>query len=277
MIELSNHHYKSKIEPSAGCAVLALQYNGVNIFRPCPSVEALQLDPREAACFPCVPYFGRLPSGFSQGGPPWNLTPTLPACDNENALHGEGWIMPWETLSITKDVLICSAAYIPRPGGYPFSFEATQSFSISEKSFSISLTILNTAREPIPVGLGLHPFFDRHEETRVKFTATELWIPPNEDNGRQTPIPDEWDFSYGRALPNETLDHSFIGTTSDVVISQRSGDITLSSNTNLLHVYAPENEPYFCLEPITHRPGQFGDDYLSPGQSKTLTMAITVG
>ena len=277
MIDLSSENYKAIIAPSAGGSVLSLQYGDADILRRSSALESVRIDPREAACFPCVPYFGRVSPDFTYDDKLWNLSPTLPACDSENALHGEGWISPWEVTARTKTALKILLAYKPRPGGFPFEFEAHQNFSITENNFTISLSVLNTGRKTMPAGLALHPYFNRNSETQIRFASTGLWNPPSHnEKGRKSATPEDWNFSKNKPLPDDAIDHSFLGVPTTVFVTQPTIDLTLSSNSDMLHVYAPTNAPYFCLEPITHLPGQFGKDRLSPGETKTLTMHFNV-
>ena len=86
MHELKNDRYRAVIAPEAGGAVMSLSRDGRTILRPAPSVDAVKTDPRKAACFPCVPWFGRLFGGLDFDSRRYDLKPTLPTCDAEHAL-----------------------------------------------------------------------------------------------------------------------------------------------------------------------------------------------
>ena len=81
--------FSAEIEPDVGGALVSLKLDGADILRP-GAPARIAADPREAASFVCVPWFGRLFGGLDFAGRRFALAPTLPACDRVNALHGEG-------------------------------------------------------------------------------------------------------------------------------------------------------------------------------------------
>ncbi len=275
MHEIGNDRYRALIAPGAGGAVMALEYQGRNIMRPAPSVEAIKADPRQAACFPCVPWFGRLFGGLDFDGRHYDLAPTLPACDPAHALHGEGWINSWTVTSGTQTSLKIRFDHAQEADKFPFSFRAEQSFSVGE-AFEIDLSVTNTGDAPMPAGLGLHPFFPRHEKTRLRYSADRLWTPEPAGGGSfVAPLPAGYDFSGGTPLA-AAMDHTYIAWAGDTDIVNGRETINIQSNASFLHIYAPADERFFCLEPVTHLPGKFGQEALRPAATMSIFCRISI-
>lgn len=273
MHELKNDRYRAVIAPEAGGAVMSLSRDGRNILRPAPSLDAVKTDPRKAACFPCVPWFGRLFGGLDFGSRRYDLKPTLPSCDAEHPLHGEGWINEWSVESETQTKLCCRFDYAPSEGKFPFPFRAEQSFSVDD-AFGIKLSVTNTGDAPMPVGLGLHPFFSRHEDTRLRLPAERLWTPaPGGGGSFEAPVPAAYNFSDEMSLP-AAMDHTCAGWSGDAGIANGEETITVRSNAPAMHVYAPAGEDFFCLEPVTHLPGMFGADVIAPRETMSIFCRI---
>ncbi len=50
-----------------------------------------------------------------------------------------------------------------------------QEFALDERGFSVRLTCRNTSNEPMPCGLGQHPYFDCGPETRIDTKVDCAW------------------------------------------------------------------------------------------------------
>jgi len=243
---------RASLAPDLGGAVTSLAFDGRDVLRPAPSREAVAADPREAACYPCVPWFGRLFGGLDFAGRHYDLNPTLPICDPIHALHGHGWISPWTVTGHTADRLTCRFDYAPRSRGFPFPFSAAQIFSLTDKSFSVRLSVANTGAETMPAGLGLHPFFPNKQSAALTFNK------------------------FAGPIPATNIDDTFSGWDGVAKIESDAGSIELERNANNLHLYSPAGAGFFCAEPVSHRPGEFGGDLLAPGEEMTLFLLITV-
>lgn len=269
MIGLHAHNWDVLIAPELGGAVLALRHRGRDILRPAISADAVAEDPREAACYPCAPWFGRLYDGLKVAGRHYDLAPTHPLCDADYPLHGEAWVNPWLVVERHPDRLSCIFEYAPKPAGFPFAFTARQDFSVRHDAFRISLTLVNQASAPMPAGLGLHPFFIRNADTRLDFEQPLDWRAPLSAPA-EPPL-----FAQGGALPERPVDHSATGWRGNVAITSNDISIHMQSTAAIAHLYAPTGETFFCIEPVTHLPGKFGGDMLAPDQGMTLSLSIS--
>ncbi|MEO1135355.1 MAG: hypothetical protein AAFW68_01950 [Pseudomonadota bacterium] len=267
MINLSAHHWEVSLAPEFGGVLLALRHGGKHVLRPAASEAAVAADPRQAACYPCVPWFGRLYDGLNFAGHRYDLAPTHTLCDPDHPLHGEGWVNPWRVTDQQSEGLRLQFEYGPKPRGFPFAFMALQDFVASPNDFRIILTLVNQGDTPMPAGLGLHPFFIRSAATRIKIDEKLNWRAPL-SRVKTSLRPDG-------ALPEETMDHSATGWSGDVEICEANLSIRMHSTTPILHLYAPRKESFFCLEPITHLPGEFGGEVLACGNRMTLATVFS--
>lgn len=271
-LHLQNDDWRLELCPEFGGCVLSLSWRGVDIFRPARSIEAVRRDPRDAAHYPCVPWFNRLYGGFSFEGTCWPLNAIL---DPSAALHGEGWINPWRVVrSYRNEALLEFGHTGGAPGRFPFSFVAQQHFALRGGAFSLEIRVQNEHGGPAPFGLGLHPFFVRTPETQVQFEAAQLCATAGGAVVLDA-IPPDWRFNAARVLPKATIDHSFAGFGGAALILRPGLRLGLKSAAPRLHVFAPEGEDFFCLEPVTDAPGEFGRRVLGPGETMALRFEVS--
>ena len=275
MIEISSQNTRIQIAPEFGCAVTQFQFGERNILRDTSSLNAVATDPREAACFPCVPWFGRLTEPLISGTKQYTIKPNLPACDIQFAIHGDGWVNAWVPSVVDENSLTCTYFHQPTHGNFPFEYSAQQRFCATTAGMEITLGIRNESKTAMPVGLGLHPFFPRCSATRLTVNANEIWTPPSHDQpGHHRPTDATTDFRRSNTLPEKGIDRTLLGWDGTAKIENSDGVTTIKSNAPYIHLYAPVGQTYFCLEPITQLPGKFGTQMLNAGEDHVLTFSI---
>ncbi|MEM9704550.1 MAG: hypothetical protein AAF850_00585 [Pseudomonadota bacterium] len=304
-VKLRSSRYALEIVPKLGATILSLTREGDDILRS-SSLEDCARDPCRSACFPCVPYFGRLPNIFSYGDVTGNLAPTLPSADTHFALHGEACVSAWRILSQHTDQLALGFDHDAKaPGGFPFPYRAEYGVSLTDNAATLTLRLKNIGEKTMPAGLGLHPYFRRLETTRVTFKASQYWRPPdidadapagdgpagraaqNDTQPRRTPLgglsdrPDAIGGGGSASLPGHTRDNTYLGFHGIARIEDDHGVTEIRSTAPMLHLYAPENADFFCLEPVTHAPGAFLSDdpglagkALGPGEQIEISLSI---
>ena len=279
-ITLQSGAIEATIAPSLGGALLRYQRDGADVLRP-GDFDAVQSDPRNAAYFPCVPFFGRMapprPSAFGD----WSPRPTLPQCEPNFALHGDGWVSPWRVETASAEAASLSFVHRPTDGAFPFAYTARQHFEISTAGLQIVLEATNDDGAPMPCGLALHPFFPRLDNTQVDFHAKRYWIPPSADApGALSSLPDEVGGGEAAALPATPRDHTYVGVGGVAQIWRPGLRTNLSFSSPHLHAFLPAPSDYFCLEPCSQLPGDCDPGrplhgrLLPPGHSRRVSMTI---
>lgn len=269
------------VDASLGGSALSFIYKGRNILRP---ALLNTRDALETSHFPLVPIVNRIPEGrFSYDGKDVILTPNFG--DNPDFLHGHGWRNAWRTIEQSDDKLILKL--IHHADEWPWDYQATQNFCLSESSLTITLSVINTADSPMPAGLGFHPYFPVTAATRLTFKFTGHWAadalchPTHSVDG-----PFRADFREGAYLIDSIeTDHTFYDFGGEAILTE-SGQpditVTASPNCNKLHLYLPVEGGFTCLEPVTDRADPFGQlpreiKILQPGEYFEVWMNIAIG
>ncbi|MEZ5927502.1 MAG: hypothetical protein R3C55_03345 [Parvularculaceae bacterium] len=177
-LELSAGEYEAGVAPALGGALTFLRQSGRDLLRPAASLDAIREDPRSAASFVCVPYFGRLYGGLDFAGRHWDMAPTVPACDPKSALHGEGWISPWTLEDGSHESVTLRLVHDGQAKGrFPFAYIAEQHIALSETGLSIVLTVTN-AGDPRYCRAGPPPLFSAHARDASRFLRQRLLDAP---------------------------------------------------------------------------------------------------
>ncbi len=279
MLEISSDGMVAQLAPALGGSILAVSDADGPLLR-AGAARDVAHDPRAAAAFPCIPWFGRLDPDFTALGRKALLSATLPDA-SPLPLHGDGWMMPWKVKAHARDRLTCQLSVPRSPSGFPFAYEAEQEFHIDGRALHIVLLLRNADSVSMPAGLGLHPYFVRRPSTGVAFSATGMWSPPIHGPGSLGDLPSALGAGAAASLPDTTLDHSFTGFSGTALIADDARAVRLSSDAPILHVYAPAGEEFFCLEPVTHLPGDFSGRsaegaaaILAPGERMSIRLVI---
>jgi aldose 1-epimerase len=150
-------------------------------------------------------------------------------------------------------------------------------------SYSLAITARNVGRDPLPFGVGWHPYFaipsGRRQQARVHIPASRRFIVNNYDEvlptGVEAAVAESmYDFSYhgGRPLAENYYDDCYTDLRRDAAgeVVARMIDpsaryhlrITGSSAAiNSIQLYAPPEHDYIVLEHQYNRPDPFGSEW----------------
>lgn len=283
MIVLAAGDWTTVLRPDLGGAVASLTWKDRNILRPAPAVAT---DPLQTACFPLVPYANRIAGGrFAFGGREAALE-VLPQFA-PNALHGDAWRAPWRTLRSRADGV--ELVFDHPAGDWPWAYEARQAFCLSPTGLTITLSVRNTDTEPMPAGLGLHPYLPADSHSRLTLEASGVWtVDETLIPTRLAPPAAVQDWSAGPRLGEAAaVDHCYAGWTGRARLAHNDVTtvVSASDEAGWLHVFTPAGAGYACLEPVTHRPDAVnapageasGLRVLAPGETLSLSMTIGLG
>lgn len=282
MIRLAASVWAAGLEPSLGGAVLFLRRGDRDVLRPTPEGAT---DLLETACFPLTPYANRIAGGRFVFEGREAMIPTLPAFA-PHALHGDGWLKSWAVEEAVAD-----RAVLTLDGGgddhWPWTYRARQTFSLTDVGLAISLEMTNVSAEPMPAGLGFHPYFPRPSGARLTAATTGVWTGPEIVPNRLAASGEiaDWIGQEVDAAASAValIDNAYEGWSGVAELADAHGATTLRANSDRLHVYAPPGGDFCCLEPVSHRPDVFnqgrpgdgGYRVLAPGETLELTLRIT--
>lgn len=283
MIVLQAGDWRAVLNPALGGSVAELSWRGLPVLRPTPhDVD----DPLETACFPLIPWANRIADGrFLFAGRTWDVGAT-PGFE-PHALHGLGWRRSWKAEVAGPSEAVLTLLH---PGGqdWPWAFSAEQRFQLSEQGLHIMLSMTNTGRGAQPAGLGLHPWLHRLPNDRLTMVAPRVWradktLIPSE----LVPASDLFDWSDGPAVADAPfVDNAYEDWKGSARLAHADWSVTLASaGAHRVHVYAPRDAGFVCVEPVSHRPNALnapveeasGLVILAPGQTLSLSMTIAAG
>lgn len=238
-------------DPELGGAILSLTHDGRDVLRPTPDGAT---DVLEAACFPLVPYANRIADGrFEFGGRTAALSRNM--AGQAHPLHGDGWRGAWEVEARGGDVTELS--FEPAATEWPWRYRARQTFRLAPNALTVELEVANLDAAPGPFGLGLHPYFPHSPTARLTTRTTGLWF-VSDDLLPVEHIPTS-PWIAGAALRSaRLLDHCHSGWDGAARIDLGPGlpslDLTAPPELGWLHLYAPPDQEFFCVEPVSHAP-----------------------
>ena len=287
IVELRTGRLRLELSPSIGGSISAFEWIDENgerpILRKCNGRLENVLD---AASVPLGPYVNRTRGArFTCRGREVRLQPNM--AGDPSPLHGQGWFNPWQVEEAGDRRAALSFRH--EPGEWPWGYEARQRFALDEKGLSVELTCRNLSDEPMPCGLGQHPYFpcgpDTLLDTRVSHTWTiDEHVLPVEK------VPAEGPFDLRRRLVcGQGLDHGFENWGGLAWIGDPGWpyDLHLSSRAaGFFQLYSPSEGGIFVAEPVTHANAalnapesewpELGMRVLGPGKTLNLDMRIEV-
>ena len=150
--------------------------------------------------------------------------------------------------------------------------------TVEDQSDDEFLSLVNLADEPLPFGLGFHPWIVRTAQTLLR--AKSEWIALETSNHlpsgteRVSSRP-EWDFGSPRELPSGWINNAFLGWDgrADVIWLDRKLALAIAADAPLTVciVYSPSDKAdFFCFEPVTHPV----DAHNAPGGLEANGLAI---
>ena len=255
---LESASLRAHVEPAWGGAIVRCDWiaNGP----PLPLLRAYESgsapsargpDPNRLACYPLIPWSGRVSrGGFVIGNRRIELP--LNRDDEPWPIHGSGWQRAWrvERASAGEALLTLEDRV-----GEAYRYRATLHYVLAGDMLDIALHATNIGTQTLPFGLGLHPFFPKHDGARLCAPARGVW----RNDGRmplpveRTPVPAQWDFSREKELP-EGLDNPFDGWNGRATVRwpHRRLRLEIDADVDRYVVYVPAQRDFFCFEPVDH-------------------------
>ena len=286
-LTLSSPHLELQLSPSIGGAISRLAFldagNATSILRDSHTPLENVLG---AASFPLVPYVNRVRDGsFIFRGQSVSMAPNM--AGDPSPLHGHGWLNPWSVEEASESRAVLS--YRHAPDEWPWSYEARQEFRIEEAVLWIGLTCRNTSGEPMPCGLGQHPYFPCSASTLIETGVTHAWtvdeqVLPVE----KVPASGRYDLS-NRLICGQDLDNGFGGWSGRALMDDPAWpfELELSSlQARFFQIYSPASGGIFVAEPVSHANAamnapeadwpELGLRVLDPGEEMRLDMRLEV-
>lgn len=258
----------------------------VEWLRPAAAEALARREASGMASFPLVPYSNRVRAGrfvFRDRTVALPLNhPPLP-----HSLHGHGWQAPWRVTA--ADPAAVELEYRHPAGAWPWAYTARQRVRLAPDRLTLELELANDGDEPMPAGLGVHPYFPRTPGATLTAAVRRVWLTDGEVMPTALAAPPAtWDPTAGLRVDAAALDHCFTGWDRRAVVAwpERAARLVVTAGAPLdfLVVYTPPGQGFFCAEPVSHCTDAFnlaatgrtdtGTHVLAPGQ--TLRASVTL-
>jgi aldose 1-epimerase len=232
-------------------------------------------------CFPLVPYANRVKNSvFTLASKKYRIADNH--CQQPHALHGDGWTTEWRVLAKGKTWIKLGH----RSHLHPFNYRAEQTIEILDNSLSISISITHLGDEPMPYGVGFHPWFIKYEDTQLYAPATRIWYEDHQHFPTKTStVPTLLDFSSeNKKLPSGFINNLFNGWQANdkkqylaevcYPSINRSISIQASEPLNRYMLYQNGSD-FFCFEPVSHNVDAHNNDHMPGLKILTTNQNIT--
>jgi len=279
--------------PSLGGGVAAWQIDPFNdpldaeqlplhLWRPWAGVR----DCYTLACMPLVPWSNRISGGgFEHHGVTYPLAPNR--LGELYPIHGDGWLQPWglnQPAPDTLEMTLKARAF----GAGPYHYHALQRFVLIPGGMQQTLEVTHMGAQPLPYGLGIHPWFERTPRAQLSAAAQGLWLSGADrlPTRHSTEFPAGWDPCQGLDLSGTLIDNAYTGWSGQarIVWPERQLALTMvvqevqgrGQNDGFFLLYRPSEQDFFCVEPVTHPidafhlPGWPGLKLLHPGEKLSM-------
>ncbi|SCX29635.1 Aldose 1-epimerase [Agrobacterium sp. DSM 25558] len=211
----------------------------------------------DMASFPLVPFGNRVEFNRFQIGD--QIHWLQPNSTDPLYLHGDGWLRDWQVEAVDDEAIDLTLRQKP-DHITPYDYTARQRISVDNDTLRLDLSVTSMAADPMPFGLGHHPFFIRTPLTRITASVADCWSERDGHlPGGKDALPHDLNLTAGSALPNRFLNNAFGGwngrASIDWVDLGLAAEIDTTPHHNVLMLYAPlDRQEFFCLEPMTHLP-----------------------
>lgn len=221
-----------------------------------------------------IPWLFPFPNRIKRGHYLWNgVAYQLPVSDAfGNAIHGFVMDRPWRVVSADAQSAIAvfqlSVDAPDRRPLWPSDFLLEVRYTLRQACLRADVRIVNVGEQPLPWGLGTHPYFKLPYAENSKYGQCLLQVPAEETwelyeclpNGHRSKVHGSTDLRQGLALEGVQLDDVLTGlkrvknriTTS--IMDPRAG-VQMTQVTDWIFrecvVFTPPGRSCVCIEPYT--------------------------
>lgn len=275
-LRLGGDQLEAVILPDVGARIHRLRAFGHDLLRT-PADPATHLaDPYFWGAYPMAPWCNRIdPGPVTVEGRIVDLPPTFP---DGSAIHGQVSARPWAYSDGTLRI---------KGGGdgWPWPYEVVARMAVDGPTLTLDYELVNRSDGLMPAGIGLHPWFRRPVELRVR--ASTVYASNSGSPAAAVPVRDGLDLrSLGTPAPD--LDGTWVSAAAarvDLAWPDVGLRATIEANVLCVAVATPSAIDAIAVEPQTHGPDglrrllEHEPDALAllpPGEALRLGVRLTV-
>jgi aldose 1-epimerase len=273
---------EAEVVPDLGARVHRLRVFGRDMLATPPDLGTYEREPFRWACYPMAPWCNRVAiDPVMVGSRAVALSPNF---SDGSAIHGQVYRSAWQTDDGLTDA---AGTFRVRAGGdeWPWEYEVSQAVAVQADTLVLELTLSNRSTDPMPGGIGIHPWFVAPIE--VAIPAEAVYHSNLESAAVPESVGGDFDLRERRPMP-AGLDATWTALSAPVVElgwPQLGIQASMRITADTAHVVAasPADRDAVAVEPQTHAPqglrrllnGEPGAlTMLEPGRSLRLVVAI---
>jgi aldose 1-epimerase len=267
------HDIQVSIVPALGNLAYEFKVNGKNVlWLPYPTLAEMKAKPQFGGIPFLAPWANRLSEdAFFANGKKFRLNPDLGNLrrdQNQNPIHGLLTVSPdWQVIAVEADDssarVTSRLEFWKHPelmAQFPFAHTIEMTHVLSGDTLEVRTTIENLSADPMPVGIGYHPYFQLHDAPRDQWKVhlaardhlalSKMLIP----TGERKPV----EFPDLFPLAGVALDDVFGGLVRDsgratfsVEGAHQKISVIYGPKYTVAVVYAPPGRPFICFEPMS--------------------------
>ena len=263
--------------PGVGARLHSLEAFGVSLLRTPDDLYEHSKDPFYWGAYHMAPWCNRLSTATTKVGT--RIIALRPNFPDGTAIHGQVFAARW---AHTGDGLFSvNGCYNDWPWTYCLMLQLT----VSGHIVCLDYTLTNTSDEPMPAGLGFHPWFRR--PLLVRIPATSVFPVNAHTMATPEPLPDALDLRSPRPVP-DGVDATWAGLASPEVeltwpTERVSLGMRIDAGQTVIVAACPGGLRATAVEPQTHAPlglsrllrGEpYGMRLLQPGDALKLGLTL---
>ena len=268
------HQTEVTVLPSVGNIAYRMMVNGKNaLWDPYESLGEMKAKPAMGAVPFLAPWANRLDQdAYYANGKKYRLNPDLGNIrrdGNQKPIHGLLGFSPlWRVIELRADhsgAWVTSRIefwkYPDLMAQFPFAHTIEMTYRLVDGVLEVDTSLLNQSTDPMPVGIGYHPYFQVHDAPRDEWTVhvaarEKLTLSPQLiPTGERTPAP----FREPVTLKNAQLDDVFSNLIPGadgrpqffVQGKKEKVTVTYGPKYTVAVVYAPPGKGFICFEPMS--------------------------
>lgn len=198
-VRVASGELEAEILPGLGARLHRVRAFGHDVLRTPTDRHAHAREPVFWGSYVMAPWCNRVEAGvrLAVGARVVTLPANFP---DGTAIHGQVFSRPWE-VDGPGSFVVAGGGAERRGGGWPWEYEVRQRIAVEGPTLRLSLALTNRAADPMPGGIGIHPWFLR--PLRLAIRASRVY-PSNTANEREpVPVGGPFDLRRLRDVPDD--------------------------------------------------------------------------
>jgi len=163
VVRIGDGPIEVEVLPAIGARLHRLRVAGHDLLRTPPDLARHLDDPWFWGSYPMAPWCNRIAAGRTAVlGRDLDLPATFP---DGTAIHGQVSQARWTQVGDASFRILAGG------DGWPWPYQVEQDVAVGEEALELGLRLTNHADEPMPAGIGIHPWFRRPVRVAIRADA----------------------------------------------------------------------------------------------------------